>query len=261
VKSIFIIIVAGVLFYLALCAVMYGRQRAMLYFLTPESRLPGADILWLEHDDQRIKVWKLATQKDQAIIYFGGNAEDVAINGTDFIRLFPDYDLYLMNYRGYGGSSGSPSEEALFSDARALYDTIKDEYDYIAVIGRSLGTGVAVHLGAERPVARLALITPFDSMAKVAAAHYPWLPAEQLLKDRYESAARGPDLDMPTLVIVAEHDEVIPRRRTDALIETLDMDNLEVVVLGGAGHNNLGTYREYEEALRRFFAPQANLAE
>jgi hypothetical protein len=119
VKSIFIIIVAGVLFYLALCAVMYGRQRAMLYFLTPESHLPGADILWLEHDDQRIKVWKLAAQKDQAIIYFGGNAEDVASNGTDFIRLFPDYDLYLMNYRGYGGSSGSPSEQALFSDARA----------------------------------------------------------------------------------------------------------------------------------------------
>jgi pimeloyl-ACP methyl ester carboxylesterase len=98
-------------------------------------------------------------------------------------------------------------------------------------------------------------------MAKVAAAHYPWLPAERLLKDRYESAVRGPDLDMPTLVIVAEHDEVIPRRRTDALIETLDMDNLEVVVLSGAGHNNLGAYMEYEEALRRFFAPQGSLAE
>ncbi|MCW8984402.1 MAG: hypothetical protein OQK55_03600, partial [Thermoanaerobaculales bacterium] len=95
---------------------------------------------WLEHDGERLKVWHAAGTGRRALIYFGGNAEDVSHNIGQLKRLLPSYHLYLHNYRGYGGSSGAPGEQAILADSLALYERVREQHDEVAVIGRSLGT-------------------------------------------------------------------------------------------------------------------------
>jgi pimeloyl-ACP methyl ester carboxylesterase len=116
----------------------------------------------------------------KALIYFGGNAEDVSRSLPGLSQAFPDYALYLLHYRSYGGSSGTPSEEAIQRDATALFDRAHAEHPQTVVIGRSLGSGVAVRLASQRPASRLILITPYDSFQEIAASHYPALPSGDL---------------------------------------------------------------------------------
>lgn len=238
--------------YLGACTLLYTLQRAMLYYPTPPTTVGGVEVIRLDSGGQSLKVWHVPRSEERAILYFGGNAEDVAENIPQFQRLFPGYALYFPNYRGYGGSSGSPSEEGLFADALALYDLAARQHRDIAVIGRSLGTGVAVYLAANRPVSRLVLVTPFDSMTNVAASIYPFFPVKLLLRDRYDSLARAAGLTAETLVLVAEADEVIPRERTEALIAALKPEKTRVVVVPATGHNTIGYAPAYEKALSGF---------
>lgn len=240
--------------YLITCCLLYLMQRSMLYSPTPDSGDGGAEIIWLDHQGQRLKIHHAAHTGEKALLYFGGNAEDVALNLPQFRRLFPDHALYFANYRGYGGSSGSPSEQALNDDALATYDLLAKKHGQIAVIGRSLGTGVAVALAAKRPVSRLVLVTPFDSMVNLAAQLYPFFPVRLLLLDRYDSRARASSLRQPTFILIAADDEVIPRERTDALIAALPPESTSVVVVAGTGHNTISTSPEYEAALAGFLA-------
>ena len=87
-----------------------------------------------------------------ALIYFGGNAEDVSFSLNEFAAAFPQHSIYMLYYRGYGGSTGSPSEAALHADAQALFDQVQKEHPNIVLVGRSLGSGVAVRLAANNPV-------------------------------------------------------------------------------------------------------------
>jgi pimeloyl-ACP methyl ester carboxylesterase len=96
-------------------------------------------------------------------------------------RSVSDYAVYLLNYRGFGGSGGSPSEEAIAEDALALFDQVYASHPQIAVVGRSLGSGVAVRLASQRPVQQLILVTPYNSLEEIAEQQYPWLPVKWLL--------------------------------------------------------------------------------
>ena len=86
---------------------------------------------------------------------------------------FPDHALYLLHYPGYGGAPGKPSEAAIAADALALFDRVAPQHPRVVVIGRSLGSGVAVQVASARPVARLVLVTPYDSLEEIAAKHVP----------------------------------------------------------------------------------------
>ena len=228
------------------------RQRSLLYYPTPPVNSSEARAIQLSHEGQNLKVWYVEKDTDRALIYFGGNAEDVALNISLFKQLFPRHALFLPNYRGYGGSSGEPSQGALFFDAAALYDYVRKDYQRIDVMGRSLGSGVAVYLASEKPVERLVLVTPYDSMVQVASLYYPFIPVSLLLKDRYESSKRAPLLDMDILVLVAEQDEVIPRRSTDDLILALPPERTIVASIAGATHNSIGSSPEYQADLNTF---------
>lgn len=239
--------------YLGVCTVLYFLQRSMLYYPTPAVTAEDAEVLWLDSEGRQLKIWHLPQDTTRAILYFGGNAEDVALNLPQFRRLFPDHAVYLMNYSGYGGSSGSPSEENLFADTLALYDKVAQHQADVTVIGRSLGTGVAVYLAAERPLQQLVLVTPFDSMVNLAVGIYPFLPVRFLLRDRYDSLSRITTLNsVQTLVLVAEDDEVIPRQRTDALIAAMPPNTTRVTVIAATGHNTIGTSPHYARALSDF---------
>ncbi|OEU47153.1 MAG: hypothetical protein BA866_03640 [Desulfobulbaceae bacterium S5133MH15] len=238
--------------YLIMCVLLYARQRSMIYYPTPPTDSGEAKVIWLSHQGQSLKVWHIPGSSDRALIYFGGNAEDVAMNIPQFKRLFPEYAIYLHNYRGYGGSTGKTSEAALFSDAGALYDYVKTEHREIAVIGRSLGTGVAVFLASEKKVSRLVLVTPYDSMVNLARNYYFLVPVSLLLEDKFDSLSRAGRLATPTLMLIAEYDEVIPRKRADSLVSALNPETIRVEVVKGAGHNTIGSYPQYEKALNAF---------
>ena len=250
---IWILLIVG-LGYVCFCVLLYFWQRNMIYYPHGEVKADNLPPLWLSNEGHRLKIWQANPEQSTALLYFGGNAENVLHSMAELGSLFPESSLYLMNYRGYGGSTGSPSEGAFFSDAVALYDQVADNHQEVIVMGRSLGTGVAVYLSETRPVKALVLVTPYKSMVALASHYYPFLPVNPLLKDRFESHLRAPRIEVPVLALVAERDEVIPAKISGGLIEAFNPDNLEQVVVSGAGHNTIQEYDEYHRAIKNFMS-------
>jgi fermentation-respiration switch protein FrsA (DUF1100 family) len=244
----------ALLLYGVLCALLYLAQDRLLYLPTREAARPGVRSVRLRSDGATLKVWELHPQERPALLYFGGNAEDVAANLPDFDAEFPGRAVYLANYRGYGGSTGRPSEAALIADAIAIYDWVSARHDRVAVVGRSLGSGVAVALATQRPVERLVLVTPYDSIADVAADHFSWLPVRWLIRDRYDSLARVAAVQAPVLAVVAERDEVVFRARSDALIAAIPAAVRHSVVIPGATHNDISAFPLFFGSLTAFLA-------
>lgn len=236
--------------YLGLCALMFFQQRSLMYFPTPPSPPPdGATVIALPVEGARLAVTVLRHDRQDALLYFGGNAEDVHGSVGELAAAFPDHALYLMQYRGYGRSSGAPSEQALVADALVLFDVVRGRHRRIEVAGRSLGSGIAIQLANARPVARLVLVTPFDSLRDVAAAHYRLLPVRWLMRDRYDSGTYAPRIGAPTTLIAAEHDEIIPLAQTQALFRRFQPGVADLVVIGGTGHNTISLNPAYTAAL------------
>ena len=154
------------------------------------------------------------------------------------------------------GVDEAPADAALVDDARRLFDRVRREHPRITVVGRSLGSGVAVQLAASRPVARVVLVTPYDSVASVAAASFPWVPVRWLLEDRFDSIAHAPRLDAPVTVVIAERDEVIARRHSDALVAALPRERTRTHVIAGAGHNTIDMAPSYAPLLAGLDAPR-----
>ena len=240
--------------YGVLCAWVFVTQRGQIYFPTPVSAAPGVEVLWVESQGERIKVWTVPRPGGRALLYFGGNAEDVAGNVYLFAEAFPDRSLYLVNYRGYGGSSGRPSESGLVADALAVFDRVQRQHAEVAVMGRSLGSGIAVQLAAVRPVERLVLVTAFDSLVNVAREYFRWLPVGLLMRDRFESARRAAEVSTPVLMVIAGEDEIIPRERSKALAAAFQPAQVSVVVVPAVGHNTLDVSPLYLRTVAAFLA-------
>ncbi len=240
--------------YLGLCVLLYFAQRSQIYFPVRESSPPGAESIRVASGDVELKVWVVPRPGPRALIYFGGNAEDVAGNLAAFTLAFPEHSLYLVNYRGYGGSTGSPSETGLLADAPAVFDHLHPRHPEISVIGRSLGSGVAVHLASVREIRRLVLVTPYDSLVNVAREHFRYLPVGWLMRDRYESVRRVPATRARTLVLIAGADEIIPRARSDALVAAFPVRQIRAEVLDRATHNGLDQSSQYLELIGEFLA-------
>jgi hypothetical protein len=230
--------------YLGLCAYLYTQQQSMLYF--PQPAASGeADTDLLPAAGARVLVSVRESSGADALVYFGGNAEDVSRNLPVFSAAFPDHALYLLRYRGYGGSGGEPSEKALVQDALALFDLAHARHKRVLVVGRSLGSGLAVHVASLRPVTRLVLVTPYDSIADIAARQFPLLPVYWLMRDRYESWRYAPRVSAPTLIIAAERDEVIPRWSTELLVTRFPRGVVSLEMIAGVGHNSIATSPRY----------------
>lgn len=238
--------------YALFCAVLYTKQRSMLYYPSPRGASNPADVIWLENEGQTLKVWQVKSDSRKALIYFGGNAEDVSFSVAEMSKLFPQHSLFIPHYRGYGGSSGKVTEQALYSDAMALFRLAAETYDSIVIMGRSLGTGVAVYLASHNAGNSLILVTPFDSMTQLASSYYPFVPVSLLLKDKFESLSRAANINIPTLVLIAEQDEVIPRKNSDRLVAGLNPSFINVAVIPGTGHNNIETSPSYDTAVKSF---------
>lgn len=241
------------LLYLGACWYLHARQRELIYYgWATQTPAEGTDYA-LRRPDATLRGWVVNPGKPDPILYFGGNAEGVEQNRDRFARLFPGRCVYLVAYRGYGASDGEPSQAKIVPDALALYDDVRRRHpgQRVAVLGRSIGTGVASQVAAQRAVEKLALITPFDSMVGAARAHYPIFPVSWLLDERYESDRALARFEKPVLIVRGGRDEVVPPANTLRLIAALPKPP-QVVLIERAGHNDILDDPRSEAAIAAF---------
>ncbi len=247
--------------YAGICLLVFLLQGRMLFFPRNSDSYAVTQLeRWqrtIESSEATLSGWFIPARDPSnapLVFYFGGNAEDVSVTSLEVSQQL-DGNLVLMNYRGYGGSEGSPSETALFFDALLVYDTLVDTTPHngkIAAIGRSLGSGVAVHLASRRKIDAIVLVTPYDSIRNVARRLFSWLPVSLLIRHPFDSIALAPDFDIPALFLVAEHDEVIPPPHAQLLAASWG-GSTRWVSIKGATHNSIGG-EEYWVSIREFLS-------
>ncbi len=192
-------------------------------------------------DDVHLRGWLIKEPAPMPLIlYFGGNAEEAS--GFSYAKeRLEGRGLALVNYRGYGLSDGVPGEEALLQDGLAVYDYFSArediDKDNIVLMGRSLGSGVAVHVAKHRSPRGVILITPYDSITRVAQKKMPLFPVSLLLRHRFDSISKAPHIKTPALAFIAEDDLIVPPGHGKKLMEEWG-GKREIVVLE-ANHNSI----------------------
>jgi uncharacterized protein len=215
------LLIAAFVGYGALVALAYFAQRALMYFPDRTSIAPAAaglpqaeEVVLTTSDGERLIAWHVAPRGDRPVVlYFQGNGGGLVLRAMRFGRLIADgTGLLALSYRGYGGSTGRPSELGLLRDAQAAYAFAAARYpaERLILYGESLGTGVAVALAADHKVGKLVLEAPFTSAVDIGAAAYPFLPVRLMMHDRFRSDERIGKVTVPVLVLHGARDEIVP---------------------------------------------------
>lgn len=195
-----------------------------------------------------------SADRPKILFYFGGNAEEVSYL-IEKVPEFKDWSLVLINYRGYGQSGGKVSERSLYSDAIESYDHFIGRLDIkdpkIAIMGRSIGTGVATYLAKNKRSDAVILVSPYTSLKALAKVHYPLLPAGLILKYKFNSIERAPQIKAPLLMIVAADDRTIPPTQSYQVAEEWG-GKVTVKEFTGADHNSLSSDSGYWPAIASF---------
>lgn len=233
---------------------MYLMQDGLLFFpqrLDPAAREAigkryafATEIVIQSESGERLQAWHVPGAVGRPlVIYFGGNAEEVSWMLDEARTRVPGLGWLLVNYRGYGGSEGAPSEAALSADALRWHDHAATALGAKEVIafGRSLGSGPAVYLASQRPLKAVLLVTPFDSLVEVARHHYPFLPVSLMLRHPFDSIGQAPKIGTPLLCIAAGRDEVIPAVHSRRLFEAWGGPK-RWLLLEEAGHNTTDSH-------------------
>jgi uncharacterized protein len=237
--------------YFGICAAMYSFQRQLQYFPTNRSPLPetvglaDVQVITLEPSGGGavVQMWYAPSQPGKpTILFFHGNAGEVADRAPRMAAYqAAGYGAAFVSYRGYGGSTGSPSEAGFLQDARAAYYWLLAHdvpHQQIVVIGESLGTGVAVQLAANVPVGAVVLEAPYSAAVDIAAGLYPWLPVRLLMQDQFRSIEEIGLVSAPLLVLHGTDDAVIPFASGEALFASANGPKT-FITLEGQGHDAL----------------------
>lgn len=204
-------------------------------------------------------LWKRVPGEGAVVVHFHGNGEQVgnlgwlaaewAERGVSFVA---------VEYPGYPGAAGTPTEDSLLQASEAalahLTGTLKIDRSRLVLEGQSVGTGVAVTLASRGWGTRLLLISPYTSLPAVAAKAFPWLPVGLLMRDRFDSLSRAPELKVPTLILHGTRDPVVSFELGQALSRAIP--GAKFVSVEGAGHNDLFDRPESLSAILDFVAPQ-----
>lgn len=241
-------------------------ERSFIYF--PEGELigdpsdfglPFDDVVFTAEDGVKLHGWFVPGESDVTWVWFHGNAGNIS-HRLENLRLLHDelgVGVFLFDYRGYGRSEGTPSEQGTYRDAEAALAYVLSRPDVdaerIVYFGRSLGAGVAVELATRRPPFALILESPVPSIAELVRRHYPFLPVGGLLRTKYDSLSKIADVRAPLLVLHGDRDDVVPFESGRKLFDAAG-EPKRFYTIRGAGHND--TYvvggREYFRALREF---------
>jgi len=240
-------------------AVLYFKQREMLFPIPPVGRtapaaagLPQAeeDVLTTA-DGEKVIIWHVPAEPGHPVVlFFPGNGDFLAGRASRFKAITSDgTGLVALSYRGYAGSTGSPSEEGLLQDGAAAYAFTAQRYsaDRIVAWGFSLGTGVAVAIAAEHPVGKLILEAPYTSAVDVAAAMFPFVPVRLLMRDPFHSDRRIARVNVPLLIMHGDADPAINIRFGERLF-ALAHQPKQFVRFPGGGHDNLDDFGAIETA-------------
>lgn len=242
---------AILLLYIIFCVLLFVWQRKFIYFPQPPAAVEGVTEIRFETDGEQLNGWVVNEGSAKALIYYGGNAESIENNIAFFEALLANYSVYFIPYRGYGNSSGEPSEAHLYHDALYVFDRIKVNHQQISLLGRSLGSAVAIYVATNRQVEKLILVTPFDSIENVAKSVYWMFPVSLLIQDKFQSIKRVQNITAKTYIFTAENDRVIPRARSEQLIAQFTDQLVESTLVRGADHNDISLYPEYVAGLKR----------
>jgi pimeloyl-ACP methyl ester carboxylesterase len=256
--------------YLAVVGVIWAIQDRLLFPadlaaqggtpVSPDAKritLPAADGVTLHG----VKLSPPATPMVGRVVIlgFGGNAWNAESAAVYLYTLYPQAEVVVFHYRGYAPSTGRASVDTLVADAPMIYDKIAEEIRAetpgvrIVAAGFSIGSGVAVHLARERKLDGLILVTPFDSLAELAAHHFPWLPARSLIRNSMNNAMLLRGLNVPTAILAAEHDEIIPRERTSEMRGAAQR-LVYSRTMKDAGHNDIYDHPDFAHAMREALA-------
>ena len=254
-----LLVVAGGGFVL-ICALLYFGQERSIFFPRPNDpqlrQRYAAERIEIKTADATLEGWWIdnADATTAAVIlYFCGNAEDVLYTASEASRINARA-VVVVNYPGYGGSTGEPGQKSLYESGLAIYDyAIKRGVpaEHIVVMGRSLGSGVASMLAGAHPVGAAILITPYDSLAAVAAGHYPFLPVRLLLRHPFPSTDWARQTRAPALLLAAEHDNVVPATHAQKLFEAWAGPK-QIHILAQTGHNDIEMHPDYYPLINEF---------
>lgn len=241
--------------YVVLIGLMFFMQRNMMYITSSaKPSVKDVGVIGLEEisvqteDGLSLFGWYKAPYplSNPTIVWFHGNASNVGITTW---RAFPylkqGYGLLAVEYRGYAGNAGAPTEQGLYQDGRAFIEWLKakgaGDKDII-LYGESIGSGIAVQMAVEYPaIHTLILESPFTSTVDAAAFHYPYVPVKWLIHDRYENIGKIKDIKSPLIVTYGDRDRVIPHRLGEAPFNAAP-EPKSLIVIEGGDHNNLDDF-------------------
>lgn len=253
--------------YAGIVALLYFAQRSLIFrganmqsVRLDQPRKPERlELPSAEGDRLSGMLFRGAPGSTDLVIGFGGNTQDAEVLGQDLAERLPQAHVVVFHYRGYGPSTGRPSEAAVYADALRIYDALVERLRPARTfaVGISLGSGVATYLSKQRTLAGMVLVTPFDSIEAIAKEQYFWVPVGLLLHQRFASVEHLRGNQTPVAVIAAADDRVVRPQRTAALrqqISNLVFDR----TLAGASHATIhhlpayaGTFKEAFDALLR----------
>ena len=239
--------------YAALVSGLFLFQRQLIYFpdkTRPElaglEQLGVREIVLATEDGLSLLSWYLPSRPGRPVIlYFHGNGGHLGHRVERLLRFAREgHGVLMLEYRGYGGNPGTPTENGFYTDARAALGFLEHEGvapNRLVLYGESLGSGVAVELAAQHDVAGVILEAPFTSVAEVAQCHFPYIPAARLVIDRFDSRSRIGRVRAPILVLHGERDRVVPIRFGRALFDAAP-EPKEGWFVPEAGHDDLARY-------------------
>jgi uncharacterized protein len=249
--------------YAVLATTVYFAQRSLMYFpdkanVTPaEAGLPEAKTVPLTASDGvRIVAWHVPPKDNKpVVVYFHGNGGSLRFRVPRFRKLIDaGIGLVALEYRGYGGSAGSPSEQGLTDDGQAVYHFAAAHYptQQLVLWGESLGSAVVIAVAAEQPVGRVILEAPFTSAVALGAQHYWYLPVRLLMKDQFHSDTRIGKVSAPLLIMHGLHDRTVPYAMGERLFDLANKPKHLARFLDG-GHEDLDENGALD-AVARFLA-------